>query len=450
MERGVRFRSGVLVGCAVLALRAGAPAADPCAGGWSSHAPMGVPRQETGTAVLGTRVYVVGGFDAASVASAVLEVYDSATDAWTMRSPMPAALHHPAAAAVGDVLYVVGGLGGATFDAVASTYAYDPATDAWTARAPLPTARGALGIAVVEGRIYAVGGLRGASVPDAAVYDPGSDRWTALPPMPTARDHLAAAAVGGIVYAVGGRTAVLFDRLEAYDPSTNQWTSREAMPTARGGLAAAAVLGRLVTFGGEGNAADPLGIFRETEAWDPGADRWSRLADMPTPRHGMAAATMGAVVWVPGGATRAGFGVSAANEAFTPPAGAPLGAPRARVARRRSAAARLMFRATLARLADAPDTRLLRVRVLDGDRELFAATLPPGMLAARGGARFRHRDHGRPPRLRALDLRRRPGGDVRLVATAAPGPLGALPNTATLAVEVGDQAFCGPVRLRPR
>jgi len=447
----VRAALGSLLVLALVGLPWGAPAADPCAGGWSTHAPMRVPRQETGAAVIGTTLYVAGGFDAAGSPSAVLEAYDPATDVWTTRAPLPAALHHPGAAAAGGTLYVVGGLAGAGFTAVASTYAYDPAADAWTARAPLPAPRGALGVAVVDGRIYAVGGFRdGGSVADAAVYDPASDRWTVLPPMPTARDHLAAAAIDGIVYAVGGRTAILFDRLEAFDPATGAWTTRAPMPTARGGLAAAAVLGRLFAFGGEGNAADPRGIFRETEAWDAAADRWSRLADMPTPRHGMAAATMGAVVWVAGGATVQGFGASGANEAFTPPAGAALRASRAGVTRRRRRDARLTLRATLPALADAPHTRPVRVRVLDGERALFAATLPAGTLAARGAGRFRHRDSGRPPRLRALALRRGAGGDTRLVAVAAPGPLPALPATVTLAVEVGDQAYCGPVRLRRR
>jgi hypothetical protein len=219
------------------------------------------------------------------------------------------------------------------------------------------------------------------------------------------------------------------------------------MPTARGGLAAAAVLGRLFAFGGEGNDADPRGIFRETEAWDGAADRWGRLADMPTPRHGMAAATMGEVIWVPGGATRAGFGVSGANEAFTPPAGAPLGAPRARVARRRRADARLRFRTTLPALPEPPNASPVRLRLLDGDREVFAASLPPGALVSRG-AGFRHRARGRPPMLRSLALRVRRRGDVVLVAVAAPGRLAAGFRVANLVIEVGGAAFCGSVRLR--
>jgi hypothetical protein len=39
---------------------------------------------------------------------------------------------------------------------------------------------------------------------------------------------------------------------------------------------------------------------------------------MPTPRHGMAAAAWNGALYVPGGATSAGFGAVAAHEVLTP------------------------------------------------------------------------------------------------------------------------------------
>src|SRR6185503_14020250 len=175
--------------------------------------------------------------------------------------------------------------------------------------------------AVLDGRIYAAGGLHdGVSIADFAVYDPVGDTWTRLPAMPTARDHLAAAAIGGTFYAVGGRASgTLFARLEAFDPDAGAWrTGLARMPTARGGLAAAALGGRFFAFGGEGNTANPLGVFPDTESYDPAADRWERLAPMPTPRHGTGAVAIGTGIHVAGGASRQGFGTSAAHEVFTP------------------------------------------------------------------------------------------------------------------------------------
>jgi hypothetical protein len=136
---------------------------------------------------------------------------------------------------------------------------------------------------------------------------------------PRARTPLGGGAIDGIFSAVGGRDATLFATLEAYDPGTNSWrTDLAPMPTARGGLAVAALRGRLLAIGGEGNPNDPLGIFPQTEAYDPATDTWESLPPMRTPRHGIGAAALRARIFVPGGATIQGFGADDANEALWP------------------------------------------------------------------------------------------------------------------------------------
>lgn len=286
---------------------------------WESLAPLPQRRQEVGVAELDGRIYVVGGFNDAGQVVDTVESYDPSTDAWLTAAPLPRPLHHVTAAAVGGRLYAIGGLRTLAFTAVGSLYAYDPATDAWQSRATLPRARGAAAAAVIDGLIYVAGGLRGVSIADFAVYSPGSNSWTVLDPVPTARDHLGAAAINGTFYAVGGRAGGhLFNVLEAYDPLSASWTTRQPMPTARGGLAVAALGGHLFTFGGEGNPQNPLGTFPQTETYDPSTNRWEMLPDMPTPRHGTAAAAYGDRIFVPGGATLQGFGASAANEALRP------------------------------------------------------------------------------------------------------------------------------------
>jgi N-acetylneuraminic acid mutarotase len=90
------------------------------------------------------------------------------------------------------------------------------------------------------------------------------------------------------------------------------------MPTARGGCAAAVVGSRIVVIGGEGNAAQESGVFSEVEAYDTAADQWEALEPMRTPRHGMGAATIDGLVYVPGGATTQGFGAVDTHEAIAP------------------------------------------------------------------------------------------------------------------------------------
>jgi N-acetylneuraminic acid mutarotase len=290
-------------------------------GMWSTHAPLSLgPRQEMGVAAVEGKVYVVGGFDASGQPVATLESYDPATDRWTPRASLPSPLHHVNVASVAGKLYVVGGLAGSSFTASGATLVYDPSLDSWTALTSMPagTERGASGVAVLDGRIVVAGGLRGVSVPDASVFDPQTNAWSPLQPLAVARDHLGAATVDGRVYAVTGRAqGVLKAALEVLDATSGSWSRRADIPTARGGVAAAELLGRLFVLGGEGNAADPAGVFHQTESYLPSADAWQTHTPMKTARHGIGAALVGSSLYVPGGATEAGFGAVAVNEAFT-------------------------------------------------------------------------------------------------------------------------------------
>jgi N-acetylneuraminic acid mutarotase len=272
-----------------------------------------------GVAAVEGKVYVVGGFDASGTPVATVEAYDPGADRWTQRASLPAPLHHVNVATVGSKLYVVGGLTGSSFTASGTTLVYDPAVDHWTPLSSMPsgTERGASGVAVVDGKIVVAGGLGGESVADASIFDPQGNAWTPLQPLAVARDHLAAATVGGRVYAVAGRDGgVLKAALEVLDIATGGWSGRPDIPTARGGVAAAELCGRLVVLGGEGNVADPAGVFHQTESYVPEENRWRTDSPMRTARHGIGAAVVSNRLFVPGGANHEGFGAVAVNESF--------------------------------------------------------------------------------------------------------------------------------------
>ena len=299
---------------------AAASSAPPAAQGgtWLALASMGEPRQEIGVAEVGGVVYVAGGFRGDTAPTGTTEAYDIARDSWRFVAPLPEALHHPGAAALYGKVYVVGGYDAS--GAVDSLWEYDPGADRWQRRASLPTARGALAAVALDGRLYAIGGDRGRPVGELAAYDPQADAWETLPAMRHGRDHLAAGVVNGRIYIAGGRNGRDFAMtvLEEYDPATRTWTERAAMLTGRSGIAGAGVGARFYVFGGEGNRGHPQGIFDAVEAYDPAQNAWTRLAPMRTPRHGINAAVVGTRVYLPGGATVEGFGVTTANEAFDP------------------------------------------------------------------------------------------------------------------------------------
>ena len=84
------------------------------------------------------------------------------------------------------------------------------------------------------------------------------------------------------------------------------------MPEPRGGTGAATVDGVVVSAGSEA----PEGTSRAVFARDPDTGSWSRLPDLPTPRHGLGVVAVGQRVIVIGGGPQPGLTVTGANESF--------------------------------------------------------------------------------------------------------------------------------------
>jgi N-acetylneuraminic acid mutarotase len=297
------------------------PPVPPPSSRWQSLASLSEPRQEHGVAALNGEIYVVGGFSGQQTVLNTVEAFNPATNTWRSVASLPSPLHHVNVAVARGHLFVVGALEGRPADATGVTLEYDPGTNMWQVRASMPAGseRGASAVAAIGDLIYVAGGLRGASVNDFSVYDAASNQWQNLQNMPTARDHLVGAAYNGRFYAIAGRNAGgLRGDVEIYDPSAPGWSMGRPIPTPRGGCGGAMLGGRIYVFGGEGNAAVSSGVFDTNEAYDPLANTWATLEVMRTPRHGIGAAPVGSVIYVPGGATRQGFGATSDNDSFTP------------------------------------------------------------------------------------------------------------------------------------
>jgi N-acetylneuraminic acid mutarotase len=281
---------------------------------WAALDDAPTARQEVAAAVVDGRIWVVGGF-VGREGSTLVEVYDPAADAWEAGPDLPHAVHHAMAAELGGELIVAGGYTDGPGGWVPTNRAFVLRGGAWEELAPMPEARGAGAAASAGGRLVVVGGTGGdgGHVGPVAVFD--GEGWTAGAAIPTLRDHLAAASDGTAVYAVGGRVGGL-DRnlaaLERYDPAADAWEELPDMPTPRGGLGAAFAGGRLVVVGGE----SPDGTNEEVEAFEPAGARWTALADLPTPRHGLGVAVVGDTLYVLVGGTVPGFGADATVESL--------------------------------------------------------------------------------------------------------------------------------------
>ncbi len=288
---------------------------------WTARKAMPGPRQETAVVALNGKIYVIGGFDASQTVVATVEIYDPATNLWSTGPSLPKPVHHANAAVAGGKLYILGALETGLFTANGDVLRLDGVM--WTTRTSMPAGseRGASFIGAIGDKIYVAGGWRNATaVNDFASYDTIADNWMSLPVLPAPRDHGVSAVVGGKLYAISGRMITFTSvnpRVDVFNPVTGSWSPAAPLPVARGGAAAGVVGGRIIVAGGEGNPANPKGVFPNVDLYDPTTNKWSSLDPMLTPRHGTGGAVIGNTFYVPGGADHQNYGAVPTVEAIT-------------------------------------------------------------------------------------------------------------------------------------
>ena len=287
---------------------------------WVELSPTPVKRTESSSALVGNKIYVLGGFTPKGISNKV-DVWHPESGTWSRIIPLPRSLHHTTASVVDGKLYVIGGFDSGTWRPVAVNYEYDPEIHRWTAKAPMPTARGAHSAGVIDGKIHLVGGahrklIRLVNTSVHEVYDPKTNTWETFAPMPTARDHLSVSVTGGKLFAIGGRVDVDYnnnlDVNESYDAKTGKWSRHAPLPTARSGITSQVLNGLIHVFGGESGR----GTFVENEAYDPATDKWKTFKPMPSGRHGLASALWNDEIHILTGGPRPGGGGSNTHFVF--------------------------------------------------------------------------------------------------------------------------------------
>ena len=151
---------------------------------WARVAEMPTPRAASGVAVVGTKIYVIGGISGnTNYASA--EVFDTETRQWTRLPDMPTARDHLTAQAVRGRIYAIGGRLGRGQDTRVNEE-LDPVVPAWRTREPSPFRAEGMGSGVIGDRIVLTGvgdGFRA-----TVDYDPAMDQWQTLAPMSAPRN----------------------------------------------------------------------------------------------------------------------------------------------------------------------------------------------------------------------------------------------------------------------
>jgi hypothetical protein len=203
------------------------------------------PRNSMVGAVVGSYLYVGGGWDATPTGYHDWWKVNLATGAITALADIPLSpnIGDGAVALIGTVIYIAGG------DGWNSLVAFDTATETWnTGLSGLfyPDLSGrqlgnASGVEI-GGKLYVFGGFDytpNAYVNHLGVYNPATNTWvwtdTWAGDAPTGRGYHAAVAYGGKMYVFGGYSGSGMADCWVYDPGTAVWTQLADIPTVLGG-----------------------------------------------------------------------------------------------------------------------------------------------------------------------------------------------------------------------
>jgi hypothetical protein len=106
-------------------------------------------------------MFVLGGVEKIAGDAELLETrsvlkFDSGTQAWSEVEPMLRALSNCSTCVLGSNIFVLGGFDGEK--SVESTFCYNTLTNLWKTLAPMPGAKMGPSICVLSGLIYTIGG----------------------------------------------------------------------------------------------------------------------------------------------------------------------------------------------------------------------------------------------------------------------------------------------------
>jgi hypothetical protein len=257
------------------------------------------------------RIVVAGGYTDDVASSNRVDLFDPEAGSWSRGPDLPAATEYSSLAVLGDRLYLVGGLvkqpEGEPTNAV---YSIGPGEKAWRKEASLLVPRGGVATVAVGDVLLAMGGTNATGVlRSTEIFDPATG-WRPGPDLLEPRERLATAVVGSKVYAIAGRQGAgdSLASVESFDLSTGTaWQAEAKLGTAREYPAGAAVAGRPCVTGGEIPYQD-----------DPSAEcltggRWEVAAEFEEPRHGLVAVAVGRRLHLIGGGSASGLYVSPAH-----------------------------------------------------------------------------------------------------------------------------------------
>lgn len=179
---------------------------------WTAAALSPCARHDAAGVKIGSRLYLIGGYERLEHVHDHIDVYDFPTGGWRERIATPPGMPQSHAALAADgarrLWSVSGQLGPHCSPPSPASFELDVDTGRWSPLPPLPQPRYAATMQFRRGRLHVIGGAkedRYTTTPDHWSLAPGESSWREEPPIPIAGMHRGSAILDDRIYVFGGQ-----------------------------------------------------------------------------------------------------------------------------------------------------------------------------------------------------------------------------------------------------
>jgi kelch-like protein 10 len=242
------------------------------------------PRSYHGTAVIGTKLYLVGGFNGPDYFNKCCR-FDAVKKTWKEIAPMHNRRCYVSVTVANGIIYALGGYDGGTRLRTAERYC--PRTNQWSMIAPMHFRRSDADACSLNGKIYITGGFNGQECLNTAeFYDPESNTWTLLQPMLSRRSGVSCVAFRTCIFVVGGFNGLTrLNTGEKYDTLKETWTPIREMVSLRSNFALEVIDDMIMAVGGFNGVV----TISNCECYLPESNEWVDATDMAMIRSALTA-----------------------------------------------------------------------------------------------------------------------------------------------------------------